>query len=305
LHRLELPSDKGIRIDSGYRGGDTVSVHYDPMLAKIIAWGPDRPTANRRLQRALATAWAPGVATNLPLLREVVAHPAWQAADLDTGFLSRHGMPTAPPLNLDEGAIAATVLSFVRRQETAPPGPPAFRVGGPAEQSDTWVCGDQEVEVHWTALGDRLSLRIGDRGIEAVVHGTDGSHWDLEVDGERRTWRLVATPERDGPPVDGDVVYVHTGLGEAFVALKPRFPDLEVQSAEPGTAVAPTPATVAAVHVAVSDEVEAGDRLVTLEAMKMEHPVNAGQAGVVAAVCVEVGETVEAGATLVRVDPIG
>src|SRR5205085_1878360 len=82
LVRFDL--DHGARVDSGYETGGEVGIHYDSMLAKLIAWGPDRASATRRLRRAVDLAWVPGVVTNLPLLREILAHPAWESGDLDT-----------------------------------------------------------------------------------------------------------------------------------------------------------------------------------------------------------------------------
>ncbi|WP_270936671.1 acetyl-CoA carboxylase biotin carboxylase subunit, partial [Falsiroseomonas oryzae] len=110
LKHLALPDGEGIRVDAGVRGGDTIPIHYDPMVAKVIAQGADREEARRRLLRALNATEVVGVRTNLPLLRAIVATPAFAAADLDTGFIARHpGLlaPTPPP---PRAALAAAVL---------------------------------------------------------------------------------------------------------------------------------------------------------------------------------------------------
>ena len=290
LLALDLPPDEGIRLEVGYAAGDDVSPHYDPMVAKLIAWGPDRATATRRLRRHLDRAWMPGVANNLPLLRQIVAHPAWEAGDLDTGFLARTGLPTAPPLNLERGAIAGTALGWWRRRrDDAPAG---WRVGGATWQSDRWRAGPDVVDTRWRSAPD-LRICVGDTESAVRVHGFDGRILDIEVDGLRAGWRVLE---------HGDTVYVHFGDGEAMVRREDRFPP-PLSAVEAGTCTAPTPGTVTRVHVAVGDRVAQGQRLVSLEAMKMEHAAVAPWAGVVAVVAVDVGQAVREGALLVRVDP--
>jgi len=296
LLRLDIPWGPGIRIEAGYRGGDSVPPNYDSMIAKIIATGPDRPAALARLRRVLQKSWVPGIVNNLPLLRQISEHPLWESAELDTHFLSRAGLPVAPPLNLVEGAIAATVLGWSERRD-AFPAPTGWRLHGRAEQSDTWRCGDQLARVTWSgdASGLSLSVTIGEETTVHTAHfrGREGDALELELDGVVATWRVAQ---------DGDRIYVHTGLGEAFVQLEPRFPLPSGLSDAPGAAVAPTVGTVTAVYVSVGDEVEAGARLVALEAMKMEHLVLAGESGTVAEVRVEPGMNVDDGALLVRIE---
>lgn len=316
VRRMELGAGPGLRVDAGYAAGTAVGPHYDSLLAKVIASGPDRATASRRLRRAIQRAWVPGVTTNLPLLREILAHPAWDAGDLDTGFLGRHGLPTPPPLNLDLGAIAATCLGAALRARTGPGHtPPGWRLYGSAEQEDTWRCGAEEARVVWTHQRDGALALAVHRGEEATHHTArvldlDGDALTLELDGVRATWRIAHLPAADRPSgpgpdavEDGDTLYVHTGQAEAFVQLAPRFPPPAAAEAEPGTCAAPTPGTVVGVHVAVGDRVEAGQRLVTLEAMKMEHAVTASEPGVVTELRVEPGEAVDEGMLLARIEP--
>ncbi len=297
LLRLDIPAGAGIRIDAGYRGGDTVPPNYDSMVAKVIATGPDRATAMQRLSSVLRRSWAPGIVNNLPLLRQIADHPLWEAGDLDTHFLARAELPQPPPLNLVQGAIAATVLSWSKRRDSFP-APTGWRLYGRADQTDSWRCGDQVAEVTWSGDVDGLSLavQIGEDRTEHSVffRGFEGDSLELEVDGIVSRWRVAE---------DGDRVYIHTGQGEAFVQLEPRFPAPAGAAQEPGAAVAPTVGTVMAVYVSVGEEVEAGHRLVAIEAMKMEHAVLAAEAGTVVEVRVEAGDTVDDGDLLVRVEP--
>ena len=296
LAAFDLPGGPGIRIDAGYEAGSEVSTHYDGLLAKVIAWGPDRVSANRRLYRALSLAWAPGLPTNLALLRQITAHPEWEAARLDTGFLARTGLPVPPPLNLARGAIAATLLGVWERArgETA-----GWRIGEPAWQADRWRAGALEIEVAWRADGDGWQLRAGEDAHRAILHGGNVDQLDVELDGVRANWRVARRPA--GPIDDGSTVWAHFGDGESVVSLIPRFP-VSLAEEAPGTCVAPTPGTVTRVEVSVGDRVVRGQRLATIEAMKMEHAVVAPQDGTVVALAVAVGDAVRTGAVVARVE---
>ncbi|MBW2257215.1 MAG: biotin/lipoyl-binding protein, partial [Deltaproteobacteria bacterium] len=310
LVRFDLPSGDGIRIDSGYRSGDTVGVYYDSMLAKVLAWGVDRDEASRRLLRAVDRSWVPGVVTNLPLLRQVLAHPAWTSGELDTGFLPRHGLPALPPLNLDRGAVAATTFGWWHRMQRATwPGEvlPGWRMGGPAVAEDRWRCGNTEVLVAWRTLGpDQLEVTVTVDEEAPATHqirvlGSDGDALTVELDGVVSTWRSALRKAHPGDPTqieDDDVVYTHFGDGESMMALAPRFPPPLAADAPAGSCIAPTPGTVTALHVAEGQEVRKGERLATIEAMKMEHVLEAPEDGTVIAVLVEVGQAVDQGAVL-------
>jgi acetyl/propionyl-CoA carboxylase alpha subunit len=296
LAALDLPGGEGVRIDAGYEAGSEVSTHYDGLLAKIIAWGPDRASANRRLRRALERAWAPGLPTNLPLLRQIAAHPEWEAARLDTGFLPRTGLPVAPPANLALGAIAATLAGIRERAGAVPAG---WRLGEPAWQADRWRAGAEEIAVAWRPEGDGFALRARDATHHAILHGGTADVLDVELDGIRASWRVARRP--GGPIDDGATVWVHFGTGESMVALVPRFP-AAIAEEEEGTCVAPTPGTVTRVEVAVGDAVVRGQRLATIEAMKMEHAVTAPHEGTVTSLPVAVGDAVRAGAIIARIE---
>jgi 3-methylcrotonyl-CoA carboxylase alpha subunit len=293
---LDLPADAGVRVDAGYASGDTVSVHYDAMVAKVIAHGPTRAVANQRLTRALDRAWLVGLPNNLPLLRQVVRHPLWRAADLDTHFLARAGLPAPPPLHPTAGVLAATALA--RQLDAAPQ--PGFRLGGPSWQEDRWRCGDTVYPVRWRRSP---ALEIALEGVTHAVEvfGWDGQSLDLAVDGLRQRVRACWTGPADAV-ADGETVYLHGGDWESMVRLEPRFP-APLAAETPGTCAAPTPGTVVQVAVAVGDRVRQGDLLVTLEAMKMEHRTTAPWDGVVVHVAVVAGEGVAAGALLARVEP--
>ncbi|MCB9664725.1 MAG: ATP-grasp domain-containing protein [Alphaproteobacteria bacterium] len=303
LVRVALEEADGIRVDGGYVSGDVVSPHYDSLLAKIIAWGPTREVALARLRAALGQAWVPGLPTNLSLLRDLAADEAMAAAALHTGFLAERDLPRAPPANVEEGALVATVWAWAHRRASGPAAPSAWRISGPAWERDRWRYLDEEVEVAWRAVGEGLEVRVGEAAPVAVqVHGVQGDVLRVECDGLVRSVRVASTGLAPGPD-DGDTVYVHLGDGEAMVTLVPRLPAVAGDAAEPGSCTAPTPGIVRAVDVALGDRVQQGQRLVVLEAMKMEHVLGAPADGTVRAVLVEAGQAVDAGTLLVRLEP--
>ena len=308
LRRFDLPVSEGVRVDAGYEAGNEVGIYYDAMVAKVISFGSDRKVASRRLLRALERSWIPGVITNLPLLREILAHSMWLNAELTTGFLGKSGLPTPPPANAEIGLLAgvAYMTAALQQGQRFPSDVPlGWRVEGAFAQRDTWLCAGEEWAVEWRSSGAELRVRLvcGEREpIERRlrVRGRNGDAFDVEVDGLCETWRILKVGSSSDQLQDGDTLYAHTGQLESFVALKPRFPSPSDQADEPGSCTAPTPGTVVAVHVAVGDTVEPGQALVTLEAMKMEHRVTAPNAGDVEQLRVEVGDTVDEGELLVQ-----
>ena len=306
VRRFYVPAAEGIRVDSALEDGGEVGPNYDPMIAKIIASGPTRAIATRRLARALRGTWVPGLVTNLPLLREISLNPFFLAGELHTGFLPEQGLPTPPPLNLERGAAIATALLASRAAASGAwhAGiPSGFRIEGPAVETEIWRCGVEECAVQWRWDGPAVRVTVAEQeSVVQLLHKEGDSHF-IDVDGTRFTARALVT--RDGREVDdalqdGDLVTLHLGDGEAMVQLVPRLPAPQAAAADPGTAVAPTPGTVVAVRVSPGDTVSQSDVLVVLEAMKMEHSVVAAADGTVASVRVSVGDAIAEGAVLVK-----
>ncbi|GAA2371130.1 biotin carboxylase N-terminal domain-containing protein [Streptomyces cuspidosporus] len=288
----------GLRVDSGLADGDEITVHYDPMLAKVIAWAPTRAEAVRRLAHALERARLHGPVTNRDLLVRALRHPEFEDARMDTGFLERHlEQLTATDDHTAPLAALAAALADAARRPTAGTGSGtgtvAGRLGGwrnvPSQpQLKTYRSEPDgiEYEVRYRLTRDGLTAddHPDTRLIEASPH-----HVVLEVNGVRRPFDIA---------VYGDDVHVDSPLGaHAFTAL-PRFPDPTART-EPGSLLAPMPGTVVRVaEVAVGDRVEAGQPILWLEAMKMEHRVTAPAAGVLSALHATPGRQVEVGAVL-------
>jgi acetyl/propionyl-CoA carboxylase alpha subunit len=300
LLRVELGDD--VRVESGMSHGDTVGIHYDAMLAKIVVVGEDRRSACRRLRRALSQAWLPGLVSNLPLLRDIASDEAWLSGDTDTGFLERRGLPLPLPLQLETGVqICAALAWWSRRAERSIAGTPAgWRIGGPVEAFDRWASAGQEFLVGTTDHGEHLQVRVGESPpVSVTVLAADAGRARVRVGHVVRKVRWVRD-QGEGPIEDGTTLFVHLGDGEALATLVPRFAPPQGVEEAPGSCVAATPGMVRKVYVQVGDVVDRGDALVVLEAMKVEQTLTASSAGTVEAVLVEEGEAVQQGMLLVR-----
>jgi 3-methylcrotonyl-CoA carboxylase alpha subunit len=291
----------GIRNDVGVETGDEVSLHYDPMLAKLIVTAPQRDAAVRRLRRALGDYTVLGVPTNLPLLRRIADHPAFAAGDTTVSFLEEHRLTEAPP-DPDvprEAVLLAAVAELSRHDAANDPfvaGP--WRLLGATRLR--YRTGDREYVVEAErSSGDNLILRLDDR--EAVVEPLSERDGKIHavVDGVA----VAATLAFDGPDVLIDLD------GESHRLTKPPPPDVDGAgpggSDAPGASLtAPMPGTVVKVLVGEGDEVEEGQLLLVLEAMKMEQPVSAPHAGRISALPFGEGDMVPGGAVLAEIEEL-
>ena len=292
-----IPPMPGLRVDAGVETGSEIGIHYDPMLAKVIAHGRDRLEATQRLVRALQTASMLGVKTNRAFLVELLSHPEYIAGHIDTHFIDRHWGPLPSELphaeRLRHAAIVATVAGLVDRRgerRVLPSLAGGWRNNPSQRQVVGYSAGDSSVEVAYEERGGRLLARVGDVDADVAVVDRAGIALTLEVDGVRRAFRVAR---------DGAHVWVQGMDGVTHLSELPRFPEGADHAAE-GGCHAPMPGKVLRVHVAEGDTVTAGQTVVTLEAMKMEHAVTAPVAAVVARVLVQVGDQVEADAPLVE-----
>jgi propionyl-CoA carboxylase alpha chain len=299
----EPPELPGLRIDSGVVAGSEISMHYDPLLAKLIAHGATRGEALDRLVRALERLGVSGVTTNRELLLAVLEHPAFRAGVIDTHFIERHLPPEARRASVDPAlrrtcAAAAALHEHALRRAAGGPLPPSIPSGW---RNNRWrpqdvpyaVDGDA-VEVRYVAReGDRFDLEIGGEKAEAWVAGTDADGISLELDSVLRRFEIGR---------DGDRVFVHSPMGTCELARLPRFPPPAGEDLA-GGCVAPMTGVIREVRVAVGERVAEGSVMLILEAMKMEHEMVAHAAGVVTEVRVEVGQMVDPDAVLIVVEP--
>ncbi|WFB11774.1 ATP-grasp domain-containing protein [Streptomyces sp. LX-29] len=341
---LRDPEGEGVRVDSGLTAGTEVGTLYDPMLAKVIAHGPDRATALRRLRAALGHTTVLGLDTNTGFLRRLLAHPAVVSGDLDTGLVDRDAATLVPHAIPDEVYATAALLRQAALERGASVGSPGEGSGGgrvdaPGAGGSGWV------DPFSTATGWRLGgtpawtlhhLRVP--GHEPVTVRVRGSVRDAELLVDRpgpAHEGATPSPEAVVPPVRARLVGGTTamdrvtmewaGLTHTFTAAPGpegrwlgRDGDAwHVQDHDPveaalrggsaaahaGALTAPMPGTVTVVKAAVGDEVTAGQGLLVVEAMKMEHVISAPHDGVVTELDVTAGSTVAMDQVLAVVTP--
>ncbi|GGS29028.1 biotin carboxylase N-terminal domain-containing protein [Streptomyces griseoviridis] len=275
LHRLAVPD--GIRLDTGYTDGDDIGVHYDPMLAKLVAHAPTRAEAVRRLAGALERAAVHGPVTNRDLLLRSLRHEEFTSARVDTGFYDRHLPALTTPAPDPLAPLAAALADAAGRSRfggawrNVPSGPQVKRYALPGGE-------ETEVRYHHTRTGPRAD------GVH-VVHTAPGLVV-LETDGVRRRYEVASY---------GDEIHV----GTTRLTALPRFPDPAPQHA-PGSLLAPMPGTVVRVAEGLTEgaRVAAGQPLLWLEAMKMEHRITAPATGTLTSLHAVTGQQVTVGSLL-------
>ncbi len=298
LVAYEPAAAPAVRWDSGVAAGTVVGVDFDPMLAKVTAHAPTRAEAAARLALALERTHLGGVTTNRDFLVATLRTREFLDGDTTTDFIERVG--PARRLELADGelahaaAVAALWLQGGNRASAAvlESIPSGWRNARLPDQSVTFVCGEREIAVAYRRLRDgRFEINCC---ATARLHEWTPRGVDVEIGDRRYRSRITRAGER---------LIVATPRGDVELAVQPRFP-LPGATAVAGGLVAPMPGKVIDVRVRQGDEVKAGDVLVILEAMKMEHPMKAPQDGVVTEIHVAVGDQVDGGALLLHVEPV-
>jgi acetyl/propionyl-CoA carboxylase alpha subunit len=305
LAALDWPELPGLRVDAGVHAGSRVPPHYDSLLAKLIAHGPDRDTALGRLAEGLAGTRALGLETNLEFLRRLVAHPALRAAELSTEFVEQHALAAAPPTPdaLPDAALAALALGALEREAARAGRASPWRslgawrllepAGHPARMQ-RFLERDGQLE-RVVAIGDS-QLDWGEGAVEVRAQLLDPHTLAVERDGRQL---------RVGVACQGGRIAVTRGGRTSTwreLSREEVWSGGRASGAAGGAAralVAPFPGVVREVRVRPGDRVAEGDVLVVLEAMKMMHNLRASGAGVVAEVRCAPGDSVEGGARLV------
>ncbi|WP_445178914.1 acetyl/propionyl/methylcrotonyl-CoA carboxylase subunit alpha [Pseudomonas sp. McL0111] len=292
--RLELYRESaegpGRRVDSGVEEGDEISPFYDPMLGKLIAWGEDREQARLRLLSMLDEFAIGGLKTNINFLRRIIGHPAFAAAELDTGFIPRYHeqlLPAAGELsdefwNTAAQAFAQSLPGTVRADDPASPWAinSGLRAGLP-----------REITLHLSCEGQDRALTLGAGGDAKLL----GEQLLTEHDGLRRQQRAIRV---------GDSLYLQWDGELRRVQTYDPISAVEASNSHQGGLTAPMNGSIVRVLVEAGQAVEAGAQLVVLEAMKMEHSIRAPHAGVIKALYCQEGEMVGEGSALVELEEV-
>ena len=266
--RFVLPSGPGLRVDTGFVEGEEISADFDPLIAKVITWGPDRPSAFARLSRALEQTRivVEGGTTNLAFLRTLIAREDVLAGNVDIGLIDR--LEVTPPMGAGIAMLAAAVDRFIQSGDTSRSG----------ERHRVEAGGSFEVY----RLSTTLFEISNENGVVTVAHEADGPYqsW-LTVNNQR--YRIERAP--------GDITYLVDGTPH------------RVAASSGGMVISPSAALVLKVMVNVGDFVEEGQLVTTVESMKMEVQIKSAISGQVREVLVKDGAQVKSGQALLFVEP--
>jgi 3-methylcrotonyl-CoA carboxylase alpha subunit len=292
----------GLRVDAGYREGDTVSPHYDAMLAKVIAWAPTREVAIDRLTHALSESDVRGVVTNIPFLAALVGHPAVRANAVDTGFIEREldhlTAAPKPPGDLEFAAAVAAILQGEANTATdvakSPWGAAGWMPVGRRQRifAFRYAEGEQKVSLHYGK--GPATLTIGKREIGFAAVPGSGGGIDLTLNDIK---------SRVGAIVEGHELYVRTRNGRFDLHWVDQFGGETEEQVGEDRIVAPLPGTVVALLAEVGAKLEKGAPILTLEVMKMEQTLRAPFAGILKAIKCKVGDIVGEGIELAEIEP--
>ena len=305
LHALRLPApSRHVRIDGGVAQGDTVTIFYDPMIAKLIVWDTDRPQALQRLREALAECEIEGPKSNVAFLERLARHPAVTEARIDTGYLDRHldefvsgqGEPDARTL------FAAATAALLHDE--------SHMAADPADPHSPWASADAWRVCH---AGKRIvALVRGETRHEIEAHGHDGNYAlaygghacevrGARLDGDALSARFDDQAVRHPLRSNAQRVLLHDADGRRWrLGRAPAYAWTSKDAAGGNQVVAPMPGRIVLVKASAGDSVEEGQELLVMEAMKMELALKAPRAGTIESVSAAQGEFVEADVVLVK-----
>jgi 3-methylcrotonyl-CoA carboxylase alpha subunit len=304
-HLVFPPEGAFVRVDTGVRSGDAISIHYDPMIAKLIVWADERPSAVRRLRTALSQTQVVGLTANTEFLLAIASHPAFLAADVDTRFIERHQtdlLPEPAPVGDDVLALAALGVLLDRsakaRARAAASGDPyspwagndGWRLNDDAHDTLTLRDGGTDRPVHliYRRGGYRLALPGG--AVEATGQLAEDGNLSVDLGGLRTSATII----RRG----ADITVFHQGASHRLILIEP-LAGADDAEAPGGKLIAPMPGRIIAMLVEPGAEVTKGQPLIVMEAMKMEHTIKAPAEGRIEKVRYAVGDQVEDGAELI------
>lgn len=302
LHRLRLPENfSHVRIDGGVREGGQVSMFYDPMIAKVIAWGETRARALARLSRAMRHVEVAGVRTNAAFIDAALHHRAFAAGDVDTGFIDRNLAALVPQEGHAPAEAAILAALFVLNERAAQQGTPqspwdiadGFRVGGISTENISLEHGPSKlrISVSRTKAGMRAQCGAVDVPV-AAAFSADGAVV-ATLGGVRHRAAITR--------IGHEIVVMQSGAAHSFMQPDPLVME-DADGAGADRIIAPMPGKIIQVMAQKGAKVVRGAPLVTLEAMKMEHTLTAPADGVIAEVMASVGAQVTEGALLVRLE---
>lgn len=298
IHFLKEPSGEGIRIDTGVERLSQITMYYDPMIAKLITWGANREEALQRLEQALNHYYIGGLKTNIPFLKAICQHSKFRHAELSTDFLSKESIQlTAPDKEIAQlMAVSFDYLNTINKIDD-----PLLRdaFSWQSHGLGNWIYRYQDTETRIDAVITPISpnqLKVHINGQEHNLH-VSLNEIQLTIEMNQRKYTAIVENTKDA-------LTLYTTQGQITLE-RFNWNTLGAQSStHKGQLTAPMPATVVAILKNIGEQVKAGDRLIVLEAMKMEHTIHAPSDGILAEIFYAVGAQVNEGEELLSLsDP--
>jgi 3-methylcrotonyl-CoA carboxylase alpha subunit len=298
IHFLKEPSGEGIRIDTGVERLSQITMYYDPMIAKLITWGANREEALQRLEQALNHYYIGGLKTNIPFLKAICQHSKFRHAELSTDFLSKESIQlTAPDKEIPQlMAVSFDYLNTIDKIDD-----PLLRdaFSWQSHGLGNWIYRYQDTETRIDAVITPISpnqLKVHINGQEHSLH-VSLNEMQLTIEMNQRKYTAIVENTKDA-------LTLYTTQGQITLE-RFNWNTLGAQSStHKGQLTAPMPATVVAILKNIGEQVKAGDRLIVLEAMKMEHTIHAPSDGILAEIFYAVGAQVNEGEELLSLsDP--
>lgn len=298
VHRWQPAEMEGLRYDAAVESGAEIGIHYDPMIAKIVAHGPDRAAAIRRMRYGLERLVCLGLTTNLPFLCELFAREDFQKGDYDTHFIEQR-MDLSTLYDYAEevyhrAAVALTLHRWQQRSEKPTPLsalPSGWRNNFYQPQEERYRIVEQDLTMRYRCFEDHFDFFISDKQIQVKLLNADEDGIRMEIDGRQEYIPIVLGKEW---------YFLHLpGTGQIIAKAHPRFPEVEGEGIKGGYE-APMPGEVVEILVEAGKSVKAGDSLLVLSSMKMENRIAAQEDGTVEEIYVREGQHVEAGILLLK-----
>lgn len=292
----QFPLRDGVRVDHGLKAGHAVSPHYDPMVAKIMAWGPTRRAAARRLSSAINDTALLGVTSNRLFLQNIVSSDAFLDGPVTTAFLAQHFAedPSLVKASPSFATLARMALLFHLRAMASGPQPAQWGSAAPANVCLRLQVGEDSVELHLSFEGNRCRITMGDEAAELAVANIGETQCAVIEDGRRWSFSYFFS---------GDTLYLDDGTGHHVAVNVTHAPAAAAGAAGDGQIKAPMDGVIVDLLAAEGEAVSAGDTLAVMEAMKMEHALKADVSGTVTVVATSSGEQVKTGQLLITVEP--
>ncbi|QMT59915.1 acetyl-CoA carboxylase biotin carboxylase subunit [Legionella sp. PC997] len=292
IHFLQESSGDGIRIDTGVQISSQITMYYDPMIAKLIVWGTDRDEALSRLEQALSQYFIGGVKTNIPFLHAICQHPKFKQAELSTDFLSKEEIKLPIP-NKETALLMAVGFDYLHNISSLQDPLLAETFSWQSQLASHWIWRykdkDELIEAFITPI-NKSQFKVQFKTYEHVIHAHLVGN-KLYIETKKQYFHATIENEKES-------LTLYTNQGQITIE-RFNWETLGTQTtAHKGQLTAPMPATVVAILKNIGEKVKAGDRLIVLEAMKMEHTIHAPTDGILLDIFYTVGAQVNEGEEL-------